>query len=66
MQKLRCADPGPTGACEDCLLAMNSYDKKKGVGAECFKFMMPPVTFALFATHFRRHLGLALSKLYGT
>lgn len=24
---------------------------------------MPTVTFALFATHFRRHLGLALSKL---
>lgn len=63
LQKLRCADPDPTGACEDFLLAINSRDKKKGEGKECFKFVMPTVTFALFATHFRRHLGLALSKL---
>lgn len=54
--------PGPTGACDD-FLPINSFDKKKGVGKECFKFMMPKVVYALFATHYRRHMGLALSKL---
>lgn len=63
LQKLRCADPDPTGACDDFLLADGSLDKRKGVGKECLKFMMPKVVFALFATHYRRHMALALSKL---